>query len=301
MSGNPSNSAATTVDLDPLSLAKNSSGVVFVVLMLLILAAVAVWFIAVLKLLQLRRWSVAQARFEEDCARAEGAEVLFEMARHHSDAPGARVVATLQQRRQVPAALEGVAKRALVEEQKRASSLMAALGSIGSAAPFIGLFGTVWGIMDAFLRIGREKSASLPVVAPAIGEALIATAVGLFAAIPAVIAYNAISKKVDDLLSEVESATQGWVAIIARDASSRPSTLVPTPVPPVAAAVPTAVALPVPTPPPPAAQPGFPLPAGTLIGHTPPPPAAHLPEQGEHSGPLPLHQLRKPGPPFPGR
>jgi biopolymer transport protein TolQ len=67
--------------------------------------------------------------------------------------------------------------------------------------------------MDAFLRIGREKSASLPVVAPAIGEALIATAIGLFAAIPAVIAYNAISKRLDGLLAGLEATSEGWVAL----------------------------------------------------------------------------------------
>ncbi len=214
--------AAPTVELDPLSLAKNSSGIVFVVLMLLVVAAVAVWFITVLKLLQLKRWSDAQARFEEAAGGADGAEVLFQLAVQHGDAPGARVVRALAARRNLPAALEGVAKRAIVDEQKRAGSLMPMLASIGSAAPFVGLFGTVWGIMDAFLRIGREKSASLPVVAPAIGEALIATAIGLFAAIPAVVAYNAISKRVDDLLTAIEASAVGWVAVAMSDGAPVP-------------------------------------------------------------------------------
>lgn len=320
MKGIPLQAGATKIALDPLSLAKNSSGVVFVVLVLLLVAAVAVWFITVLKLLQLRRWSVAQARFEDDCARAEGAEVLFEMARHHSDAPGARVIATLQRRQNVPAALEGVAKRALVEEQQRASSMLAGLGSIGSAAPFIGLFGTVWGIMDAFLRIGREKSASLPVVAPAIGEALIATAVGLFAAIPAVIAYNTISKKVDDLLNEVEAATQGWVAVISREASNR-LTIAPAPVVGALPSLAPAGAWLTPAPSasgvPPTPQPASSFGSGSLpprpfhSSSTAPtprpgavlPPTPRPPPHGSHDSaePLPLHQLRKPGPPFPGR
>ena len=94
--------------------------------------------------------------------------------------------------------------------------MMTALSSIGSASPFVGLFGTVYGIMDAFLRIGRERSATLPVVAPAIGEALIATAVGLFAAIPAVIAFNALAKRQDDLLARVEAAAREWVVVLAR-------------------------------------------------------------------------------------
>jgi len=103
-----------------------------------------------------------------------------------------------------------IAKRAIVVEQQRASALMPTLQSIAAASPFIGLFGTVWGIMDAFLRIGVEKSASLPVVAPAIGEALIATAFGLVAAIPATIAYNYVDKRISDLLEELDASAGAW-------------------------------------------------------------------------------------------
>jgi biopolymer transport protein TolQ len=70
--------------------------------------------------------------------------------------------------------------------------------------------------MDAFLRIGREKSATLPVVAPAIGEALIVTAAGLFAAIPAVIAYNFLGRRIDDLLASVRAASGLWIQILKR-------------------------------------------------------------------------------------
>jgi len=206
--------AAQTIELDPVSLILNASGPVFIVVWLLIVAAVLVWFIAVLKLLQLRRWRIAERKFESDAIKAQDADTLFDIARHHGDAPGARVVFELQKRRDNPKVLESSAKRALVGEQQRASTMLPTLASIGSASPFVGLFGTVYGIMDAFLRIGREKSASLPVVAPAIGEALIATAIGLFAAIPAVIAYNAISKRTDDLMDAVEASAGGWVALI---------------------------------------------------------------------------------------
>jgi biopolymer transport protein TolQ len=164
--------------------------------------------------LQLRRWRSTEERFEVDAERADDADSLFDIAARHRSAPGARIVLELQRRQDVPKVLDATAKRALVEEQRRVSTLMPMLASIGSASPFIGLFGTVYGIMDAFLRIGREKSASLPVVAPAIGEALIATAIGLFAAIPAVIAYNAISKRLDDLLSGLEASAEGWVRLV---------------------------------------------------------------------------------------
>jgi len=85
--------------------------------------------------------------------------------------------------------------------------------------------------MDAFLRIGLKKSASLPVVAPAIGEALIATAIGLFAAIPAVIAYNAIAKRQDDLLSGLEASAEGWVALVGTDDQGPETNRLPTPSP----------------------------------------------------------------------
>ncbi|MGH7438307.1 MAG: MotA/TolQ/ExbB proton channel family protein, partial [Polyangiaceae bacterium] len=84
--------------------------------------------------------------------------------------------------------------------------------------PFIGLFGTVYGIMDAFIRIGQAKTASLPVVAPAIGEALITTAIGLAAAIPAVFFYNWIDKRIGDLVSEVEAGAAEWVAFVSEQA-----------------------------------------------------------------------------------
>ena len=121
----------------------------------------------------------------------------------------------------------GVAKRAIANEQQRASSLMPTLSSIASASPFIGLFGTVWGIMDAFLRIGVEKSASLPVVAPAIGEALIATAFGLVAAIPATIGFNYVDKRIGDLLEELTASAEAWVALMLAESARTPAHVMP--------------------------------------------------------------------------
>src|SRR4029079_14549026 len=146
-----------------------------------------------------------------------------------ADSPGGRVVIELGRRQ--GQALTGefllaVAKRAIASEQQRASILMPTLSSIASASPFIGLFGTVWGIMDAFLRIGVEKSASLPVVAPAIGEALIATAFGLVAAIPATIGFNFVDKPIGDLIEELPASAQSWAETLAADPGG-PSSAVP--------------------------------------------------------------------------
>ena len=219
--------AAAPIKLDPISLVLHASGPVFLVVWSLVAAAVVVWVITVLKLLQLSRLSEKQRNFEAEAAPVVSADALFALAKRHEAAPGARVVLELAKRFGSGKLLEAVAKRAIVTEQQRVGSLMSPLSSIASAAPFVGLFGTVYGIMDAFLRIGQEKSASLPVVAPAIGEALIATAIGLFAAIPAVIAYNTINKRIEDLLAELETSSEGWVAIVSSAAAEQGSIPVP--------------------------------------------------------------------------
>jgi len=203
--------------LNPLDLALGSSGVVLVVLVLLVAASLGVWIIWFLKSAQLRRMVADNRRFEHATTKIEKASELIELARSHGSAPGARVVLELARRRRQGNSsdlLGAVAKRAIAAEQQRASVLMPTLSSIASASPFIGLFGTVWGIMDAFLRIGVEKSASLPVVAPAIGEALIATAFGLVAAIPATIGYNFVDKRIGDLLEELSAGSEVWGGLL---------------------------------------------------------------------------------------
>jgi biopolymer transport protein TolQ len=197
---------------------------VLVVLVVLVLASVAVWFVWFLKSGQLSRLRAKNHAFEREASTVELPSDLLALARRHADSPGGRVVLEMGRRRPTQGAkgdfLLAVAKRAIAAEQQRATVLMPLLSSIASASPFIGLFGTVWGIMDAFLRIGVEKSASLPVVAPAIGEALIATAFGLVAAIPATIGYNFVDKRIGDLLEELGASTEGWVELLREDAAT---------------------------------------------------------------------------------
>ncbi|MEX1362759.1 MAG: MotA/TolQ/ExbB proton channel family protein [Nannocystaceae bacterium] len=207
-------------ELDPTSLVLGATGPVAVVLWSLIAAAVAAWVLIVVKDRQLRRWRAAERRFEAALSGPRAIEEIVRLCAEHDEAPGARVVAALCRRHQEADVLPAVAEGVLAEQQERLSQLMPVLASIGSAAPFVGLLGTVYGIMDAFLRIGREQSASLPVVAPAIGEALIATAMGLFAAIPAVIAYNTLSTRIDDFLGRVQATSRQWVVVVGRDARS---------------------------------------------------------------------------------
>ena len=107
-------------------------------------------------------------------------------------------------------------RRATTQETQRLEKYLTFLATTGSTAPFIGLFGTVWGIMGAFHGIGTTGSASLAVVAPGISEALIATAIGLAAAIPAVMAYNHFLNKVNVLIGEMDNFSQEFLNIVER-------------------------------------------------------------------------------------
>jgi biopolymer transport protein TolQ len=203
-----------------LDIVLRSSGLGFAVLMVLVVASVLVWFIWFLKLAQLARLRGRNLAFERESQAVELASDLLVVARRYGDSPGGRVVIELGKRRSRSPSkdlMQAVAKRALASEQQRATMLMPTLASIASASPFIGLFGTVYGIMLAFMRIGVEKSASLPVVAPAIGEALIATAAGLVAAIPATIFYNDLDKRIGDLFEELAASAEAWVALFTDD------------------------------------------------------------------------------------
>jgi biopolymer transport protein TolQ len=220
--------------LNPIDLMLGSSGVVLVVLLLLIVASTLVWLIWVAKSTQLRALVGSHRKFEQAAASARSAAELIGVASSYSSAPGARIIKALASRQKEGVVtrdlLSAIAKRAIAAEEQRASALMPTLSSIAAASPFIGLFGTVWGIMDAFLRIGLEKSASLPVVAPAIGEALIATAFGLVAAIPATIGYNYVDKRIADLLEELQASSDVWVAtLMAEIGSARAAAPAPVP------------------------------------------------------------------------
>jgi biopolymer transport protein TolQ len=207
---------APTIKLDLLGLLTHAAWPVKITIGLLIGCSLLVWIIAVLKLLQLARLRMAERDFDRRARQSASLADLYEAARAHG-APGARIVSSLYHRgtgAQIER-LRAIADRTILVEAQGARALMWLLAFIAAAAPFIGLFGTVYGIMDAFVRIGQAKTASLPVVAPAIGEALITTAIGLAAAIPAVFFYNWIDKRISDFIAEVEGGAAEWVAVVA--------------------------------------------------------------------------------------
>ncbi|MBM4196245.1 MAG: protein TolQ [Gammaproteobacteria bacterium] len=112
---------------------------------------------------------------------------------------------------------------AQLRETDRLEQNLAMLATIGSTSPYVGLFGTVWGIMNSFQAIGNVQSATLAMVAPGISEALVATAMGLFAAIPAVIGYNRFADKVTRLEVRFDAFTEEFAAILQRHAHGRES------------------------------------------------------------------------------
>ena len=112
---------------------------------------------------------------------------------------------------------------ALSREEERLETHLPFLATVGSTSPYVGLFGTVWGIMNSFRGLATVNQASLAVVAPGISEALVATAIGLFAAIPAVIAYNRFSAQVEIIVNQFEAFTEEFSSILNRNVHDSPS------------------------------------------------------------------------------
>lgn len=208
-------------DVDATSLLFSGSAPIVVLVWLLIGAAAFVWLAIVIKARQVRRWRRAETRFERQVSESTDWKAMEKRADADPDSLGAPVLLAMFRAAHYPDVLEAVGEREIERQHTRTHGLMTGLSSIGAVAPLAGLFGTVYGIIHAFLRIGAAKSAALSEVAPAIGEALITTAVGLFAAIPAVIGYNVLSKQLEDLLAGVDTASRVWAGRIRASVSKR--------------------------------------------------------------------------------
>ena len=147
-------------------------------------------------------------------------EVYSELAQNRRQSEGqedGNLVADLGEQERVARVL----RRSTTSQTQRLEKYLSFLATTGSAAPFIGLFGTVWGIMDAFHGIGTSGSASLAVVAPGISEALVATAIGLVAAIPAGIGYKHFVTKINVLIGEMDNFCQEMLNIVQRMSRGR--------------------------------------------------------------------------------
>jgi biopolymer transport protein TolQ len=223
-----------------LELVLNAGPVVKLVLLILVYFSVVSWAIIFYKQLVIRRAIGDSERFLDffwskksfdtigkglDNYRHSPLTVLFrevysELAQNRRQSEGqedGNLVADLGEQERVARVL----RRSTTSETQRLEKYLSFLATTGSAAPFIGLFGTVWGIMDAFHGIGTSGSASLAVVAPGISEALVATAIGLVAAIPAVIGYNHFVNKTNVLIGEMDNFCLEMLNIVQRMSRGR--------------------------------------------------------------------------------
>ncbi|MFT4047133.1 MAG: protein TolQ [Solimonas sp.] len=206
-----------------------ASALAQVVLFLLVVASVVSWAVILGKRALLARTFKSANGFEEQFWSGGNLADLYERLRRDGEQRGeaAIFVAGYEEfvRQQTTSKADPDDVIAAVQRQMRVTQTrevekleggLATLATIGSTSPYVGLFGTVWGIMSAFISIGNVKQASLATVAPGIAEALIATAMGLFAAIPAVIAYNFFTRGVEKLDTRFQVFADELTGIIER-------------------------------------------------------------------------------------
>ena len=209
--------------------------IVKLVMLLLLSASVWCWAIIIEKSVRLRRLNRDATEFEDSFWSGGSLDALYDrIGAQPLDPMGAVFSSAMKEWRRsaetgnltvdrgssLTERIERVMDVTLSRELEHVERQMIILASTGSTAPFIGLFGTVWGIMNSVQSIAMSKNTSLAVVAPGIAEALFATALGLLAAIPAVIAYNKISKDLDRYAARLEDFSSEFSAIISRQLDS---------------------------------------------------------------------------------
>ena len=219
-----------TQDLSILSLVLNAGAVVQGIMLLLLIVSFMSWYYIFLKWMTVRSEKQKASEFEQSFWSGSSLNDLYQAAlndRHNAGSlerifeSGLREFNKLRDQHTLePKDILDGSRRAMratyQRELDRIESHLAFLASTGSVSPYVGLFGTVWGIMHAFRGLANVGQATLSSVAPGIAEALVATAIGLFAAIPAVVAYNRFSYDIDRLASRFESFMEEFSNILQR-------------------------------------------------------------------------------------
>jgi biopolymer transport protein TolQ len=223
-----------STDLSITRLILDASPVVQLVIALLVFASVSSWTMIFDRRRVLRKAKLAADDFETRFwSGGDLAELYRQLERDGEDDSGQasifragfREFARLRNKNNPdPMAMVQGAQRSmrvsLNREVDRLETHLSTLATIGSTSPYVGLFGTVWGIMNSFTSLANEKAATLALVAPGIAEALVATAIGLFAAIPAVVAYNRYSNKVERLNNRYDDFLEEFTTILQRQAGN---------------------------------------------------------------------------------
>ena len=225
---------------DIISLVLDAGPVVKLVLVLLLIASVISWTIIGAKLLILKKARTKSIKFLELFWSSENMDTIFNAAERMKSSPlaevfkagyvelikiknsskkdaGAANSAIMKMKLGTIKNIERALNRAITSEATSLERYVPFLATTGATAPFVGLFGTVWGIMNSFINIGAKGATNIAVVAPGISEALIATAIGLFAAIPAVVFYNLFVNKIKVITREMENFSSDFLNIVKRD------------------------------------------------------------------------------------
>jgi biopolymer transport protein TolQ len=222
-------------EMSLVSLIGNASLLVQAVLLILLLASILSWAFIISKYREIKLAETEYEAFEDRFWSGIDLTDLYRQLSREDDAAegianiflaGFKEFARLRQQPGItPEAVVSGAQRAmrvtLTRELEYLDDRLPFLATVGSTSPYIGLFGTVWGIMNAFRSLGNVKQATLAMVAPGISEALIATAMGLFAAIPAVMAYNRYATAIDRLANRYENFADEFLSLLHRQAHAK--------------------------------------------------------------------------------
>ena len=220
-------------DLSIFSLVMQASLVVQVVMAGLVLTSLASWTVIFGKLFALKRARGGNEGFEREFWSGRSLAEMHQAVSARQDrapmerlfASGMREFMKLRERHLDSAAqLDGTRRAMRASFQRELDSLeshLSFLASVGSVSPYVGLFGTVWGIMHAFVGLANIQQVTLATVAPGIAEALVATAIGLFAAIPAVVAYNRFAREIDRIAIQLETFIEEFLNILQRSTAAQ--------------------------------------------------------------------------------
>ncbi len=222
-------------DFSIVTLVLHASVVVQLVMAGLLVASLASWTVIFGKLFGLRKTRAANDDFEREFWAGRNLNDLYaDATKKATGSPMERIFASgmreffkLREKRVMDTGtlLDGARRAMRASFQRELDAIesnLSFLASVGSVSPYVGLFGTVWGIMHAFIGLSNMTQVTLATVAPGIAEALVATAIGLFAAIPAVIAYNRFARDIDRIAGQLESFIEEFSNILQRNAAAMP-------------------------------------------------------------------------------
>ena len=224
-------------DFSIIHLLLNASWVVQAVVAILLMVSIASWTAIFRKIIAIGRIKDLNETFERDFWSGASLNELFAAAAQNAKlsgpmerifASGMREYQKLRERRinDTSMLMDGARRAMRASYQREMDSIesnLSFLASVGSVSPYVGLFGTVWGIMHAFTGLASMQQVTLAKVAPGIAEALVATAIGLFAAIPAVLAYNRFARDIDRISNKLETFIEEFSNILQRNVSASPS------------------------------------------------------------------------------